>query len=254
MRDSVSRSKRMNAGDVMTQSTVTVDPEASIMHAIHLMLKRRISGLPVVDSTGALVGIVTEGDLLRRAELGTQKRRPRWIEFLIGPARLASEYVSACGRKVNEVMTTPVHTITEDAPLTEVVEIMEARQVKRLPVVRDGQLVGIVSRANLLRALVSIARDNKPVDTTDVAIRQHVLAELGKQSWAPVALVDVIVKDGVVHLWGTLSEESQRQGVQVIAENTPGVKCVKDHLIWVEPMSGVVVPSIEDFKAIGRVS
>ena len=129
----------MNAGDVMTQSTVTVDPDASIMHAIQLMLKRRISGLPVVDDTGALVGILTEGDLLRRAELGTQKRRPRWIEFLIGPGRLASEYVSACGRKVHEVMTTPVHTVTEDAPLTDVVKIMESRQVKRLPVVRDNR-------------------------------------------------------------------------------------------------------------------
>src|SRR5262245_49556148 len=153
----------MNAGDVMTQSTVTVDPDASITHAIQLMLKRRISGLPVVDDTGALVGILTEGDLLRRAELGTQKRRPRWIEFLIGPGRLASEYVSACGRKVREVMTTPVHIVSEDTPLTDVVNIMESKQVKRLPVLRDGRLVGILSRANLLRALVSVARDARPV-------------------------------------------------------------------------------------------
>src|SRR5215468_8756904 len=179
----------MNAGEVMTQSTVTVDPNASIMHAIQMMLKRRISGLPVVDNTGALVGIVTEGDLLRRAELGTQKRRPRWIEFLIGPGRLASEYVSACGRKVHEVMTTPVHTVTEDTPLVDVVRIMESRQVKRLPVMRDNRIVGILSRANLLRALVSIPRDTKPVDTTDFRIRQNLLAELGRQSWAPVGTI-----------------------------------------------------------------
>jgi CBS domain-containing protein len=244
----------MNAGDVMTQSTVTVDPDASITHAIHLMLKRRISGLPVVDDTGALVGIVTEGDLLRRAELGTQKRRPRWIEFLIGPGRLASEYVSACGRKVHEVMTTPVHTVTEDTPLTDVVRIMESKQVKRLPVLCEGRLVGILSRANLLRALVSVPRDTKPANVADASIRKHLLAELAKQSWAPVALVDVIVKNGVVHLWGTLTEERQRQGIRVVAENTPGVKRVEDHLVWIEPMSGVVVPSIDDFKAIGRVS
>ena len=244
----------MNAGDVMTQSTVTVDPDASIMHAIQLMLKRRISGLPVVDNTGALVGILTEGDLLRRAELGTQKRRPRWIEFLIGPGRLASEYVSACGRKVHEVMTTPVHTVTEDAPLTEVVKIMESRQVKRLPVVRDNQIVGILSRANLLRALVSIGRDNKPANVTDATIRQHLLAELAKQSWAPTALVDVIVRNGVAHLWGTLTDERQRQGIRVVAENTPGVKRVEDHLVWIEPVSGVVLPSIDDFRGIGQVS
>jgi CBS domain-containing protein len=244
----------MNAGDVMTQSTVTVDPDASIMHAIQLMLKRRISGLPVVDNTGALVGMLTEGDLLRRAELGTQKRRPRWIEFLIGPGRLASEYVSACGRKVHEVMTTPVHTVSEDAPLTDVVKIMESRQVKRLPVVRDNQVVGIVSRANLLRALVSIGRDTKPANVTDATIRRHLLAELAKQSWAPAALVDVIVRNGAVHLWGTLTDERQRHGIRVVAENTPGVKRVEDHLVWIEPMSGVVVPSVDDFKAIGQVS
>lgn len=244
----------MNAGDVMTQSTITVEPDSSIMHAIQLMLKRRISGLPVVDETGALVGMLTEGDLLRRAELGTQKRRPRWIEFLIGPGRLASEYVSACGRKVSEVMTVPVHTVTEDTPLIDVVKIMESRQVKRLPVVRDGRLVGIVSRANLLRALVSIARETKPVDVTDAAIRQRLLAELGKQSWAPVASIDVTVRSGVAHLWGTLMEERQRQGIRVVAENTPGVKRVEDHLVWIEPVSGMVVPSVDDFKAVGQVS
>lgn len=244
----------MNAGDVMTQSTVTIGPDDSVMHAVELMLKRRISGLPVVDDTGALVGILTEGDLLRRIELGTQKRRPRWIEFLIGPGRLASEYVSASGRKVHEVMTSPVHTVSEDTPLTDVVSIMESRQVKRLPVVRGSKLVGILSRANLLRALVSISRDTKPTNVTDACIRKQLLEELGKQSWAPLALIDVIVKNGVVHLWGTLTEERQRQGIRVVAENTPGVTRVVDHLVWIEPVSGLVVPSTEDFKPIGQAS
>ncbi|MCC6889713.1 MAG: CBS domain-containing protein [Hyphomicrobiales bacterium] len=244
----------MNAGDVMTQSTVTIGPDDSVMHAVELMLKRRISGLPVVDDTGALVGILTEGDLLRRIELGTQKRRPRWIEFLIGPGRLASEYVSASGRKVHEVMTSSVHTVSEDTPLTDVVSIMESRQVKRLPVVRGSKLVGILSRANLLRALVSISRDTKPTNVTDACIRKQLLEELGKQSWAPLALIDVIVKNGVVHLWGTLTEERQRQGIRVVAENTPGVTRVVDHLVWIEPVSGLVVPSTEDFKPIGQAS
>jgi CBS domain-containing protein len=244
----------MNAGDVMTQSTVTVDPNDTIMHAIQLMLKRRISGLPVVDNTGALVGILTEGDLLRRAELGTQKRRPRWIEFLIGPGRLADEYVGACGRKVHEVMTAPVHTVTEDVPLTDVVKIMESRQVNRLPVVRDNQVIGILSRANLLRALASIGRDTTPANLTDATVRRHLLAELAKQNWAPTALVDVIVRNGVAHLWGTLTDERQRQGIRVVAENTSGVKRVEDHLVWIEPMSGIVMPSVDDFRGIGQVS
>jgi CBS domain-containing protein len=245
----------MNAGDVMSQGTVTVDPDDSVMHAVQIMLKRRISGLPVVDNAGALVGILTEGDLLRRAELGTQKRRPRWIEFLLGPGRLANEYVSACGRKVSEVMTTPVHTATEDTPLTEVVKIMESKQVKRLPVMREGRVVGIISRANLLRALASIprdTRDTRAAHPSDASIRRHLLTELGKQTWAPP--VDVIVRNGVVHLWGTLTDERQRQGIRVAAENTPGVKRVEDHLVWIEPISGVVLPSTEDFKAIGQVS
>lgn len=243
----------MNAGDVMSQGTITIAPDASINEAIQLMLKRRISGIPVVDSAGGLVGIVTEGDLLRRSEIGTQRQRPRWIEFLIGPGRLASEYVSASGRKVDEVMTTPVHTVTEDTPLAEVVNIMESKQVKRLPVVRDGRVVGILSRANLLRALFSLARDAKPGTVTDASIREHLLAELAKQRWAPVNLIDVIVKDGVVHLWGTLTDERQRQGIRVAAENTPGTKRVEDHLVSIEPISGVILPPPEDGRPVGPI-
>lgn len=244
----------MNAGDVMTQNIVSVDPGDSVSHAVGLMLERRISGVPVIDATGALVGMLTEGDLLRRAEIGTQKRRARWIEFLIGPGRLAEDYVRSAGRRVSEVMTTPVHTVSENTPLPEVVKIMESRQVKRLPVLRGQQVVGILSRANLLRALVSMARESTPANLNDSSIRQQLLAELGKQSWAPVALVDVIVKDGVVHLWGTLTEERQRQGIRVVAENTPGVKRVEDHLVWIEPISGMVVPTSDDFRGIGQAS
>ena len=189
-----------------------------------------------MDNTGALVGILTEGDLLRRAELGTQKRRPRWIEFLIGPNRLARANMSAhADAKVHEVMTTPVQRISEDTSLTDVVRIMESKQVKRLPVMREGRVVGIVSRANLLRALASIPRD----DEATPHIYQHINSvppdcrtqdELGS-----VALIDVIVRNGVVSLWGTLTEERQRQGIRVAAENTPGVKRVEDHVVWIEP-------------------
>jgi CBS domain-containing protein len=238
----------------MTQHPLTVSPDASVMHAVQLMLRRRISGLPVVDDTGALVGLLTEGDLLRRVELGTQKRRPRWVEFLVGSGRLASEYVNACGRRVHEVMSFPVHTVSEDTPLTDVVKIMETKQVKRLPVVHNGRLVGILSRANLLRALVSIARDAKPTALADTAIRQRLLEELGKQSWAPVTLIDVIVRNGIVHLWGSLTDERQRQGIRVVAENTPGVKRVEDHLVWIEPVSGTLLSSADDLKAIGRLT
>ena len=238
----------MNVASIMTRSLVSIEPDASIMQAIRLMLQNRISGLPVVDNSGMLVGIVTEGDLLRRTELGTQKRRPRWLEFLIGPG-LANEYVHACGRKVNEVMTTTVRTVSEDTPLDEVVQIMESRRVKRLPVVRDGKPIGIVSRANLLRALASIVTETKPSPLDDEAIRSRLMSELKKQAWAPVALINVIVRNGIVHLWGTLTDERQRKGVRVVAENIPGVKRVEDHLVWIEPLSGMVMPAEDEAPA-----
>jgi len=231
----------MKAADIMMANPVTVEPDTSIVAAIRLMLQRRFSGLPVVDEAGRLVGIVTEGDLMRRAETGTQRRRPRYIEFFLGPGRLAQEFAHAHGRKVNEVMTQTVHTVSENASLEEIVKIMEQHRVKRLPVLRDGTLVGIVSRANLLRALASIAGETRPTTTDDAKIRDHLLAELRRQPWVPAGLIDIVVRNGVIHLWGTIFDERQRKGIRVAAENTPGAKAVEDHLVWVEPVSGATI-------------
>ena len=237
----------MKASDIMTPDPVTIAPDASVIEAIRVMLQRRFSGLPVTNEKGEIIGIVTEGDLLRRTETGTQRKRPRWIEFLVGPGRLASEYAHASGHKIHEVMTTQVQTIPEDMPLDQIVKVMEQHRVKRLPVVKNGKLVGIVSRANLLRALASVMRETKGGGSTDDAtIRIRLLAELAKQSWAPNALIDVVVRNGVVHLWGTILDERQRQGIRVAAENTLGVKSVEDHLVWVEPTSGMVISPGDD--------
>jgi CBS domain-containing protein len=237
----------MKAKDVMTSPVVSIEPDASIWQAVRIMLQRHISGLPVSDQKGALVGIVTEGDFLRRAETGTERRRPRWLEYLIGPGRLADEYTRAHGRKVSEIMTADPLTISEDTPLDEIVRLMEKRQIKRLPVVRDQQVAGIISRANLVHALASVARDIRPASAGDQAIRDRILAELASQSWAPVALIDVIVRDGVVELWGTITDERERKAIVVAAENAPGVKAVNDHLAWVDAISGMVLyPSSEE--------
>jgi CBS domain-containing protein len=234
----------MKAHDVMTWGTITVEPDASVTRAVRLMLQNRISGLPVVDAEGQLVGMVTEGDFLRRGELGTKRQRPRWLEFLLGPGRLAAEYVHASGQKVGEVMTPEPKTITPETSLDEVVRLMERHRVKRLPVVQDGKLVGIVSRANLLHALASVAREIKAPAGDDTTIRERILAECAKQSWAPH--VNVVVRDGVVELWGVITDERERQAFIVVAENVPGVKAVRDHLAWIEPTSGMVVLSEED--------
>ena len=151
----------MKAKDVMTSPVVSIEPDASIWQAVRIMLQRHISGLPVIDQKGGLVGIVTEGDFLRRAETGTQRRRPRWLEYLIGPGRLADEYTRSHGRKVSEIMTADPLTISEDTSVDEIVQLMEKRQIKRLPVVRDQEVVGIVSRANLMRLPASRATSDQ---------------------------------------------------------------------------------------------
>jgi CBS-domain-containing membrane protein len=144
----------MNATDIMTQPVISVALETKIAEAARLMLQHRISGLPVVDQSGAVVGIVTEGDLLRRSEIGTERHRPRWVELLIGPGRLAGDYIDAHARKVGEVMSENVVSVIPQETLPEIVRLMERRHIKRLPVIEDERLVGIVSRANLVRALV----------------------------------------------------------------------------------------------------
>jgi CBS domain-containing protein len=227
----------MKAKDVMTRPVVSVEPGASVQDAVQLMLERRISGLPVIDKARRLVGIVTEGDFLRRTELGTERRRPRWLEFLMGPGRLADEYVRTHGRKVEEVMTRDPEAVPEDRQLVDIVQLMEKRQIKRVPVVRGDQVVGIISRANLLHALASTGGDTTSPKHDDDVIRERLLAELDKQRWAPIALINVIVRNGIVELWGTITDERQRHAIIVAAENISGVKDVRDHLVWIDPMS-----------------
>jgi CBS domain-containing protein len=234
----------MKAHDVMTWGAITVESDESVTRAVQLMLQNKISGLPVVDDKGEFVGIVTEGDFLRRGELGTQRQRPRWLEFLLGPGRLAAEYVQASGQKVAQVMTREAKTITPETPIEEVVRLMERHRVKRLPVVQGGKLVGIVSRADLLHALGSVARNLKPAAGDDAAIREQIIAECAKQRWAPH--INVVVQDGVVSLWGVITDDRARDAFMVAAENVPGVKGVHDHLAWIEPMSGMVLLSEED--------
>ncbi|MGC2413014.1 MAG: CBS domain-containing protein [Stellaceae bacterium] len=236
----------MNVADVMTRTVITVTPETTIADAAGLLLQHRISGLPVVDTKGAVVGIVTEGDLLRRTETGTERRHARWLEFLITPGRLAREYANANARKVGEVMSADIVAVTPRESLAEVVRLMEHNHVKRLPVIEAGRLVGIVSRANLVRALLDDL--SKPAGGNaalgDAEIAERILAEITKQPWGPRASVDVKVASGVAELYGSITDERERTALRVLAENTAGVKEVRDHLVWVEPMSGFVIPAV----------
>ena len=236
----------MSASDVMTRNVASIGRDAPIGDAIRLMLDHRISGLPVVDGSGKVVGMLTEGDLLRRAETQTERQRPRWLELLLGPGRLADEYVRTHGRKVGEIMTEDLVSVAEDTPLAEIVQLMERRRIKRLPVLRGDALVGIVTRADLMRALGQLV-DKEPISASDDdEIQKCVLAELARTAWAPRAGITVVVTDGIVELDGAITNEKAREAVRVAAENVPGVKGVRDRLVWVEPVSGTVIGAPDD--------
>ncbi len=220
----------MNAADIMTPDVITVGPDTPLDQIVTLMLDGRISGIPVVDED-AVIGIVTEGDLLRRVELGSEPRRSHLLELLSRATPLAAEYVRSHGRKASEVMTESVITVDDTTPIAEIARILETRRIKRVPVLRDGKLVGIVSRANLLRALATRLQATAPSQVDDQRIRTALLTELRAHKWgAMVAQLDVTVENGVVELWGVVHSQEQKMAVRVLAENMPGVTRVEDHL------------------------
>ena len=235
----------MRAHQIMTRPVITVAPETPIVEAANIMLQRHISGLPVVNSTGHLVGIISEGDFIRRSEIGTQRQRGGFLKFILGAGKEATDFVHEHGRKIAEIMTPEPLTINEDTDLEKIVELMEKNGVKRLPVMRGDQLVGIVSRSNLLQAVASLAREIPDPTADDDHIRNRIIDTLEKNAWCPFGL-SVTVRDGIVHLSGVITEERSRQAAIVAAENVTGVKKVHDHLCWVDTMSGMYLNSPED--------
>jgi len=201
------------------------------------MPENHVSGLPVIDEAGRLVGIVSRGDFIRRAKIGTQRKRDRWLKFLLGPGKAASDFVHKRGRKVGEIMTPEPFTVTEDATLEDIVELMERHNVKRLPVVRGDKLVGIVTRSNLLQAATELARDVPDPTADDDHVRNHIIASIEKNDWAPYGL-SVIARNGNVHISGVITNEQSRQAAIVAAENVSGVKKVHDHLSGSSPCRG----------------
>jgi len=229
----------MIAADVMTRNVISISPDATVADAVKLMLDNNISGLFVIDGDNVLQGVITEGDLLHRSELGTARRGSWWLR-LFAPGRDAADFTESHSRRVGDLMTPDVLTVEEGAALTDIVELMERARIKRVAVVKDGRVTGVISRANLLRALSAVARDAPKVTTDDRAIKRAIQRSLEKESWAPVARMDFTVLDGVVEIWGTITSENERRAVCVIAENTPGVKKVIDRMIFMDLYSGTV--------------
>jgi CBS domain-containing protein len=208
----------------------TTTLETTVEKVAKLLINLRISGVPVLDGNGQLVGIVTEGDLLRRVETGTERHRSRWSELFSANSRLAKEYIRSHARRVEDIMTREVVSVEELTSLGEIAELMETKRIKRVPVEHNGKIVGIVSRADLLQLLASGGATTADEDN-DRLIRERLLAELRKQEWANPAESNVVVADGVVHFWGTVGSQEERTALRVVAENIPGVRGIEDHTI-----------------------
>lgn len=227
----------MRARDIMHGDVTTVTPETPLGTIARLFVEKRISAVPVVDGTGALVGIVSEGDLLHRQELDTERRRSRWLDYFATIESLANAYRAAHGRLARDVMASPVVTAAPDTPLTEIVETLERKRIRRVPIVEalpggTERLVGIVTRGDLVRALATLipaAAPNPDRSITDRRIRDMLLAELARQPWTDTGEGNVTVLNGVVHLWGMVANEAEAQALVTAATNIPGVVAVRDH-------------------------
>jgi CBS domain-containing protein len=226
----------MKAADVMVSTVISVGPNARVEEVAQILLANRISAVPVIDEQGKLLGVVSEGDLIRRVESGTDRgRRSWWLEYLTGKQVLAAEYVKSHSHKVADVMTRSVFTATEDTPLADIANLLERNRIKRVPIVRDGKVVGIVSRANLLQALASTRTKHAPTASAgDLDIRAKVISRLNAELWRP-SMLNVTVNDGAVDLWGFVTSDDERNAARIAAEEVPGVKIINDNLMIPPP-------------------
>lgn len=230
----------MKAKDIMTSPVINAGPETSVAEIATLLLERRISAVPVIEH-GRLIGMVSEADLLHRHEIGTDQAAPGpWWLRLFKQGASPADYVRTHARQARDIMTREVVTVEEDATLGDIAALLETRGVKRVPVMRGNDVVGIVSRADLVRALAEGARVPARPSRDDDAIHDRLLAELGRQPWWRSLYSSVSVSEGVVHFWGATENDADRDAVRVAAENVPGVRGIEDHRISMQNIPSMV--------------
>ena len=220
----------MNAADVMTSNVISVRADASVGEIAEILLTNRISGVPVVDDAGDLIEIVSEGDLIHRVEVGTERRRSWWLELLSSKQILAHEFIKAHARKAADLMTRHVITVRPGTPLSDLASLLDKHGIKRVPVTENGKLVGIVSRANLVQALFKPRQDTVAEKAvTDSALRDKILAQLKFEPWWP-GDVNIIVRDGAVELWGIVELQVENDAIRVAIEEISGVRSISNHI------------------------
>jgi len=222
----------MNASAVMVSDVITVKPDDTVQDVAGLLLVNRISAAPVVDDSGKMVGIVSEGDLLRRGENRTEHERPWCLKLLMGREFLAAEFIKEYGRKVADVMTREAISAEPDTPVTDIATLLERHRIKRVPIVQNGKIVGIVSRANLIQAL-AVCRNKslEPQTVADAELRDKVISRLKAKPWVRPSLVNVTVTEGTVDLWGIVDSPIEKHALRVAVEVTPGVRAVNDNVL-----------------------
>jgi CBS domain-containing protein len=221
----------MKAADVMVRDVVTITPDTDAAEAVKLLIEHDVSALPVVDVDGRVIGMLSEADLLRRTEVGTERRRPWWLEALTPATTLAIDFAKAHGRRAAELMSQPVISATEDMPLAQIAALFERHRIKRVPVTSEGKLVGIVSRTNLIQALASSAATSGEAHAADRAMRLDILARLKEQSWTHFGEPNVVVSGGIVHLWGLVGSPEEHKALLALAEEVAGAGKVSDEMI-----------------------
>lgn len=237
----------MIAANAMTIAPVTVNENTPVLEVVSLLINLKISGLPVLDSDGIMVGIITEGDLLRRSELGTEIKRPHWKELFLSPGRLAKDYVQSHACYAGGIMTTRPLTVSPETPLDEVISLMENNNIKRVPVVKADKLVGIITRVDILKALRTIlvrdrdpeSADEKTVD--DDSMKKEIIERIRSQPWAPKSNIRITVKNGVVDIGGAIWDENIRAALITLIEEVTGNGDVRDHLVFIEPTTGFCI-------------
>ena len=228
----------MQAQDVMTTSVISVSAESPIHEVVAELLKHRISAVPVVDASRNVVGIVSEGDLLRpEGDDRARTERPSWLQAIFAEGKVA--FSKTDDRTVGSVMTRDVVTVAPDTPLNEIAKLLETHRIKRVPVLRDGRIVGIISRANLLHGLANtIIEHHEPGAAKDRELRQAILKALLGLHELDTVLVNVTVNDGAVQLWGVVESDREKAAAERAVKSLPEVKSVENHL-WLGPPSGI---------------